>query len=328
VIQKTLLLTPASQDDLALALSLLKKGELVAVPTETVYGLAADAKNPEAVRKIFAAKNRPATHPLIVHIASPTALGEWAEHIPSVAWTLAQHFWPGPLTLLLNKAPGVNTIVTGGLSTIAVRVPQHATLLALLKQLDTGLAAPSANVHKKISPTTAAHVMAGLSGKIAAVIDAGPCAIGLESTIVDVTGDIPTILRPGPITASMIEAVLQRPVQAHRTHTHHVAGNMAVHYQPQTPALLLSLEAITAYLALPENQDKTFALMHYSPWTGIAPLIKLHKMPCEKAAYAKVLYNTLHTLDQQNVAQILIEKPPQSCEWSDVWDRLSKATHR
>ena len=183
----TLLLNADSNADLALCGSWLKAGKLVAVPTETVYGLAADASNPDAVSAIFTAKRRPANHPLIVHLYDKKAINDWACKISTAAYALAEAFWPGPLTLLLHKAAHVSPIVTGGLNTIALRMPSHPLLLKLMQQHQLALAAPSANLYKKLSPTSAAHVVAGMQGKITAVLDGGDCQFGVESTIIDFT---------------------------------------------------------------------------------------------------------------------------------------------
>lgn len=324
---KTLLLDAYSKKDCDMALSLLKKGELVAVPTETVYGLAADAKNPEAVKKIFIAKNRPQNHPLIVHIASISQLGEWACDISPQAIFLAEKFWPGPLTLLFKKVNAVFPCVTGGLDTIAVRVPQNVFLLDLLTNLNSGLAAPSANLHKKISPTTAQHVLAGLSGKIAAVLDGGACSLGLESTIVDVTGLKPKILRPGPISKKMIEDLLQMSIEEPLEHGEKVAGNMQAHYQPKARASIMAFQDIKNYVLSSEHKAKTFGLMLYSDLETTFHH-KLVKMPSNSLEYARELYNALHELDSFAVDQILIETPPQTAGWSAVWDRLNKATYK
>lgn len=321
----TLLLKADSERDRKRAIDLLRQGELVALPTETVYGLAADARNIHAVNKIFAAKNRPNSHPLIVHIDSLEKLTQWATDISPLAFTLAQHFWPGPLTLLCKKASHVNTVVTGGLDTIALRVPLHPTFREILKQLDTGLAAPSANPHKKISPTTADHVMSGLSGKIAAVLDGGPCTIGVESTIVDVTGDVPRILRPGPITQKMLEEVLQQPVETLFNHAEKVAGNMAIHYRPTTATFLMTLDSLKEFIHLPENQHKIIAVMHYSLWHNKSQNVITQQVSALKQEYAQNLYKILHELDALQADCILIELPPSTPEWSDIHDRLSKA---
>lgn len=326
--EKTKLLSADKKEDIATALLLLKQGFLVAVPTETVYGLAADARNAEAVKKIFMAKNRPPNHPLIVHIASFEKITDWAKDISSLAIILAKKFWPGPLTLLFNKKDSVDDIVTGGLETIALRVPQHPVLLELLNVLDTGLAAPSANPHKRISPTTAEHVIDGLSGKIAAVLDGGPCMIGLESTIVDLTGEIPRILRPGPITKKMLEDALQMSVIDECSHSVKVAGNMLVHYQPYTKTLLMTLDGIKSYILLPENKNKIFGIMHYSDFSSDSEYLRLQKMPVDKGGYARLMYKTLHDLDTINAYQILVETPPDDEQWNDIFDRLSKAATR
>lgn len=321
---KTLLLNAHNPEDMATAAQLLKDGQLVAVPTETVYGLAADARNPHAVAQIFVAKNRPADHPLIVHIAGADQMQEWAQDIPDVAYTLADAFWPGPLTLLLNKLDTVSDVVTGGLSTVALRVPSHPVMRELLTLIHTGLAAPSANPHKRISPTTAQHVLAGLSGNIAAVLDGGQCEIGLESTIVDVTSYQPRILRPGPITQKMLEDVLGIPVAAPQMHDQKVAGNMAVHYQPHTRTLMMNIDEITAYLQQQESSAHHYAIMHHS----LMDVAEQHvdcPMPVDKIEYARLMYIALHDLDGMHVDTIIIETPPADDEWSDIRDRLEKA---
>lgn len=324
----TQLLNANKKEDISIAADLLKSGDLVAVPTETVYGLAADARNPEAVKKIFTAKNRPVDHPLIVHIASYEKLHEWAKNISPLAHVLAKHFWPGPLTLLLHKADSVNTVVTGGLDTIALRVPANKALLSLLNIIDTGLAAPSANPHKKISPTIAKHVMDGLSGKIAAVLDGGPCDVGLESTILDLTGLEPRILRPGPITQKMLEDVLHMNVLVAEKHAQKVAGNMEVHYQPHTSTMLMPLEEIKAYVAQSANKDKKIAIMHYSNFEAQESNVCHMKVPCDKSGYAQNMYHAMHSLDAVNADLIIIESPPSDPEWADVLDRLSKAASK
>ena len=191
-------------DDLSTAVNLLRAGEVVGLPFETVYGLAADATNPDALRAIFRAKGRPADHPLIVHLAATEQLSDWVTEVPEVVWRLASAFWPGPLTLVLPAARTVSPLVTGGQTTVALRVPAHPVPQAVLRQFGRGLAAPSANPFGQISPTTAAHVRRHLAGKIAAVVDGGPCLVGIESTIVDLSREHPRILRPGAITTDML----------------------------------------------------------------------------------------------------------------------------
>ncbi|WP_166838138.1 L-threonylcarbamoyladenylate synthase [Rheinheimera pleomorphica] len=318
----TILLNAQRDADLALAAGWLKAGKLVAVPTETVYGLAADASNPDAVSAIFTAKGRPANHPLIVHLPDKTAIGDWACNINTAAYALAEAFWPGPLTLLLHKAPQVNPVVTGGLTTVGLRVPSHPVLLKLLQQHQLALAAPSANLYKKLSPTSAAQVMVGLQGKITAVLDGGECQFGVESTIIDLTQTVPTIVRAGPITAAQIEAVLGRPVAQPRQHNVSVSGNVDAHYQPEKPLLCFSREELLLHLP---QQKQPLALLHYTPFADYPGLTQL-TMPTTVQAFAQRLYASLFKADQLAVSAIWCELPPDTDAWRAVNDRLSRAS--
>lgn len=307
------------------AAAFLRAGELVAVPTETVYGLAADARDPKAVAKIFTAKGRPANHPLIVHIASQEQLKDWAADVPAAAYQLADAFWPGPLTFILPKLDCVSEVVTGGHPNVGLRCPSHPLLLALLNELNSGLAAPSANPYKKISPTTAEQVLYGLSGKIAAVMDGGPCEVGLESTILDLTSAVPRILRAGPITKADIEKVLGVSVEMPKQHNEAVSGNVKAHYQPNKPLFGFSSEQLKEKLREAHNN---IAVLYFSPElnemmanTGAVSL----KLAEDKAGYAKGLYHGLFTLDQADVDTIWLELPPDSEQWADVHDRISRA---
>jgi len=323
---QTRLLQASSGTDCETALRLLAQGELVAVPTETVYGLAADARQPEAVHKIFAAKERPRTHPLIVHLDRRDKLPLWATRIPDAAYQLASAFWPGPLTLLLHKAPHVDSTVTGGLDTIALRVPDHPVLLQVIAGLDSGIAAPSANPHKRLSPTSAAQVMAGLGGRIAAVLDGGPCKVGLESTIVDLTGDTPRILRSGPITREQLQAVLGQPVELPQRHDVSVPGNMQVHYQPHAPLHMLPRADLLAYVAAHPSVALGL-LLHGSVPSVLAARTGQYcrALPQDKEGYARELYQRLHELDSMLPERILLEAPPHDEAWLDVHDRLARA---
>lgn len=313
-------------DDIDAAVRLLRAGKLVAVPTETVYGLAADASNAEAVRGIFVAKQRPPNHPLIVHLAGPDQLPRWARDVPDAAWRLAEAFWPGPLTLLLHKADGVPSEVTGGRATIGLRVPAHPVLLQILKTLDGGLAAPSANPYKRLSPTTADQVIAGLDGHIDAVLDGGPCAVGLESTIVDLTSETPRILRAGPITRRQLETVLGTTVEFPEQHDTAVPGNIAVHYQPRTPLSLIDTATLRTLLS-DLRPEARIALAYFStdlplPATGVLQSLR---MPTDKPGFARAMYNALHTLDGIGAEAIWLERPPTGEDWRDVHDRLLRA---
>ncbi|MBL8262469.1 MAG: threonylcarbamoyl-AMP synthase [Xanthomonadaceae bacterium] len=319
-------LDPDCPGDLDAAVELLRAGKLVAVPTETVYGLAADARNPEAVRGIFAAKGRPSNHPLIVHLPDASHLGRWAMDIPDAAWRLADAFWPGPLTLLLPKAADVPGEVTGGRPSIGLRVPAHPVMHALLVRLDGGLAAPSANPYQRLSPTTADQVLAGLHGRIDAVIDGGPCEVGLESTIVDLTGDVPRIVRAGPITRADLETALGSPVAFPEQHSVAVPGNVAVHYRPGTPLRMLETVALRARLG-ELREDARIALAHTSEGLQMPPgVIATLRLPADKPGFARALYAALHTLDKAGADEIWLERPPEGDAWRDVHDRLSRAT--
>jgi L-threonylcarbamoyladenylate synthase len=312
--------------DIAEAVRLLRAGRLVAVPTETVYGLAADAAQPQAVRAIFAAKQRPANHPLIVHIAGATRLERWAHGIPAAAYRLAEAFWPGPLTLLLRKAQAVPAEVTGGRDTIGLRVPDHPVLLRILQTLDGGLAAPSANPHKRLSPTSAEQVLSGLDGRIDAVLDGGPCTVGVESTIVDLTGARPRILRAGPITRMQLEQVLGCEVEFPEQHDAAVPGNVSVHYQPLTPLYLFESEALAARLR-GKRDDTPIVVVHHGelPIDAANGLLRTLRLPADKPGYARALYDALHVADAVGADAIWMEMPPPQEHWRDVRDRLDRA---
>jgi L-threonylcarbamoyladenylate synthase len=302
------------------AISLLKAGEIVALPTETVYGLAADAKNESAIKKIFIAKNRPTNHPLILHIDSFYRIKEWTDHIPDYAYKLSENFWPGPLTILLNKKHNVSNVITGGSTKIALRIPNNHLMQEIIKSVGA-LVAPSANTYKKLSPTRAEHVMKDLSGKISAVLDGGSCSIGIESTIIDLTDKTPKILRPGAITKDMIENSLQIKIPEYKNHTEQVPGNMLAHYQPNTPCYLMTLSDIEDYIRVKE--DSNIAVMHFSLFKS--DKVKLYPIASDRSGFTKSMYDILHHIDKSRFRKILIELPPKS--WSDINDRLYKAQY-
>ena len=310
-------------DQINEAVTLLKNGEIIAIPTETVYGLAADATNDEALRKIFAAKNRPLGHPLIVHIESFDKVTDWAEHIPKNAEILAKEFWPGPITMIFQKRKTVSDLITGGLDTVALRVPNHPIALEIIRKLKKGLAAPSANTHKKLSPTKPEHVLKKLKGKIAAVLDGGVCGVGIESTIIDITKETPIILRPGAVTANAIEKALNTKVDQPFNHCEKVSGNMNVHYQPNKPLLVLPKKELELKL----KSEKNIAIIHHSIIENLSSA-KLYQMPTTKAEYAKKLYEILHHVDETNVRKIFVEEPPTSNDWDCINDRLKRASSK
>lgn len=308
-----------SAADLDTAARLLADGLQVAIPTETVYGLAAVADQPDAVRGIFSAKGRPADHPLIVHLPQLDHLPRWAADIPPLAYTLAERFWPGPLTLVLKAAPGVSPLVNGGQSTVAVRWSSHPSLQGILNRLGRAIVAPSANPFGQISPTCAAHVQQHMQGRIAAVVDGGPCTLGIESTILDLSGTQPTILRPGSISAEQLAPLLQvarRPApDAPR-----VPGALASHYAPLTPCFRISHTTLAGLAAdLPQC-----AVVHYT-----APLAKAgwqRCLPADADGYASQLYDALHEADRSGCARILVLQPPADRIWDAVHDRLQRAS--
>lgn len=316
--------------DLDRALSLLQAGELVGIPTETVYGLAADASRPEAVAKIFALKGRPADHPVIVHIAGQEQLADWASDIPDAAWKLAEAFWPGSLTLILKRAPHVPDAVTGGQDTVGIRAPAHPLTHALLERFGGGLAAPSANQFGHVSPTTAAHVFNEFGERLGLILDGGPCQVGVESTIVGLTGERPTLLRPGGVPREAIEAVLGMQLVHHEkpaTANLRVSGLLDSHYAPRTPLLVGSLSAIENEAYRRFERGEAVALLHHTPLSGSVCGVESHRMPIEPEAYARDLYATLRQYDQgQRFSALLLEAPPQEPAWLAVNDRVKRAT--
>lgn len=313
--------------DIAEAADRLKQGELVAIPTETVYGLAADATLPAAVARIFALKGRPADHPLIVHLGHPAQVSDWARDVPAVVTDLAEAFWPGPLTLILKRGRLASDWVTGGADTVGLRIPRHPLTLALLERHGGALAAPSANRYGRISPTTAAHVRAEFGRELPLVLDGGPCPIGIESTILDLSGDRPRILRPGSIDARALARVLgEGPELGAADHSPRVSGSHASHYAPRTPAELVEAEAFAARIAelRAAGQDPA-ALCFSSAWPE-DPGCPAIALPASPEAYAHGLYAALRTLDALEADRLLIVAPPDSPEWAAVRDRLRRAT--
>jgi len=318
--------------DIDAALALLKAGELVGIPTESVYGLAADAAQPEAVAKIFAMKGRPADHPVIVHVAGKAQLADWARDIPDEAWKLADAFWPGSLTMILPRQPHVPDAVTGGQDTVGIRAPAHPLTHELLQRFGGGLAAPSANQFGHVSPTTAQHVYNEFGPALRLILDGGPCRIGVESTIVGLTGEQPTLLRPGGVPAEAIEAVLGRKLVHHEkpsTAKMRVSGLLDSHYAPRTPLLVGSLKALEneAYTRFEAGQK--VALLHHSDYTANICGLESQRMPAEAEAYARALYATLRQFDLGGFDALLLEAPPQHPDWLAVNDRVKRATtHR
>lgn len=317
------------------AVTLLNAGQLIGLPTETVYGLAADADNADAVTKIFAAKGRPADHPLIVHLGANDLLELYAREIPDAAWALAEAFWPGPLTLILKKALGVPDVVTGGQDTVGIRMPGHPVALALLRALAEsrrqagkkggGLAAPSANRFGRISPTTAQHVADELGDAVSLILDGGDCQVGIESTIVDLSRGTPVVLRPGAVTADQLSLVLGKPVSVRTTDAHdtpRVSGSLASHYAPLTPLQIVDVAAIKQALQNP----RVAAIVRDD--VGFQQQANVVVLSSNPATYAHDFYRVLRELDARGYQKILVQALPQTAPWVAVQDRLGRAAHR
>jgi len=315
------------------AIAELKQGGVVAIPTETVYGLAADATNDSALKKIFAIKQRPADHPLIVHIGDISQVQDWVTAFPEVAIALATAFWPGPLTLVLPAQPHVSRVVRGDEPTVALRVPNHPVALALLTQGGLSVAAPSANLFTQLSPTTAAHVEAGL-GEAIPVLDGGACHVGIESTIVSVSADGQwQLLRPGMISEQAIATVAERaahpqaPADAVAQPLPKVPGQHALHYSPRTP-LLLFKDRPTLIQECAQLQQAGLSCAAMLIGDGKVPNCPNVQLPNAPEKVAELLYSTLHHLDAMKVDRLLVELPPNLPIWLAVLDRLSRAGYR
>jgi len=325
--------------DYARAVELLQAGELVAFPTETVYGLGADAANPEAVAKIFAAKGRPADHPLIVHLAGAAYLDRWAIDIPQDAWDLAEAFWPGPLTLILKRAPQVPYAVTGGQETVGVRVPSHPIALDLLRAYAQagggyhgmcGVAAPSANRFGRISPTDADHVREELGDAVALILDGGRCPVGIESTIIDLSGSAdsaPRLLRPGHVTPEQIAGVIgvipELPDAMLAGGVPRVSGSLDGHYAPRTPMRLVSGEQLMSLVGELQQGGRRCGVLAYR---SLAPTAQVYRqLPDDAQGYARGLYAALRELDQADIDQIVVEAIPTAPDWAAVADRLRRS---
>lgn len=320
------LISAATDAAIEQAVQLLRQGRLVAFPTETVYGLGADASNADAVKRIFAAKGRPADHPLIVHIAGAQWLGDWAAGVPETAERLAAQFWPGPLALVLRKQAAVPLAVTGGQDTVALRMPNHPVALRLLHRFGGGIAAPSANRFCRISPTLAVHVVEELGDSVALVLDGGPCQIGVESAIVDLSGDRPKLLRPGQISQAELEAVLQTELILPQGMAETRApGMMAVHYAPGTTTLLCPAGGAAAVAQRLAEAGLRIGVLAYRDGPSAGDFIQLVRMPQRADDYARLLYAALRELDGLGLDRILVEQPPETAEWQAINDRLRKA---
>lgn len=334
------------------AVEALRLGKLLAIPTETVYGLGADANNFQAVKKIYELKGRPSNHPLIVHVQAPLAssqeleqdwisiLTPWTRHIPELALILIKHFWPGPLTLVFERSKSVLDCVTGGQNTIAIRSPAHPLAQNILRAFGGGIAAPSANRYGRISPTSAADVRAEFpQNSDLLIVDGGSCEHGIESTILDVSGeDDPKLLRPGTITPSQIKAITGIEVATQpnvRSHSTRVSGSHQAHYAPHTPLYLYQENDIAIQIEeQSKRSNKKIALIVWQDYVDLyrknipntlaqREILTIEKNPKQ---FGQILYRLLRDLDQKNFGAIFIPNPPPEEPWDAVRDRLQRAS--
>jgi len=315
----------ATPQELDAAVRALRAGELVAFPTETVYGLGANAQHASAVQKIFVVKGRPADHPLIVHLDSARFLHRWARAVPPAAAQLAERFWPGPLTLVLPRAPEVLDLVTGGQDSVAVRVPAHPMAQQLLTAFGGGIAAPSANRYGHVSPTRAEHVREEFGTTVRVVLDGGECQVGLESTIVACLGDVPRLLRPGQITLAQLQGVVGDVAVGPDDAAPRVPGSASAHYAPRTPLRLVAdgqIERLAGELS--RDGTRVGVLAQRSP-LGSFRHVTWVNAGVRPENYAHDLYANLRTLDKAGAACLLVQEVPADARWDAVRDRLARA---
>jgi len=321
---------------IALAAARLSAGGVVAFPTETVYGLGADARNEDAVRRVFEIKGRPADHPLIVHLAEASQADAWAREIPEAARRLMARFWPGPLTLVLPARDDVPRGVTGGQDSVALRVPGHPMALALLREFGGGLAAPSANRFGAVSPTEARHVRAAFGLQVDQLLDGGPCRYGLESTIVSLLDERPRVLRPGALTLSALREVLGNdgitfgdpPIGAQSGRIPRVPGALAAHYAPATPLEIHAIESLPARAQTLLAQGLRVAVIRRNRslrGNPLLPPLPQFLMPARPETYARSLYARLRELDRFAFDRLLVEALPMDEAWWAINDRLARA---
>ncbi len=315
----------ATQVEIESAVQALRDGELVAFATETVYGLGANAQNPAAVAKIFAAKGRPPNHPVIVHLDSPRFLHRWVREVPEVAMRLAERFWPGPFTMVMPRAANVHDVITGGQDTIAIRVPAHPMAQQLLTAFGGGIAAPSANRYGRLSPTRAEHVREELGDAVRVILDGGECQIGLESTIVSFEGDGVRLLRPGSVTATQIRAVVGELFSDDGRPVPRVPGSPPTHYAPTTHMTIVPAGEIDAQADAASSGGRRVAVLaqrlplrahKYATW------INAGRRP---ENYGRDLYANLRTLDKAGCRRILVQAVPDGERWDAIRDRLVHA---
>lgn len=308
------------QDTLEEAVALLKDGQVVAFPTETVYGLGADASNSDAVKKIYDIKSRPTNHPLIVHLANAEQVRLWVRDFPDNARKLAEAFWPGPLTMIMYKNGRVADEAVAGSTTVAIRVPNHPVALQLLEEFDGGLAGPSANKFGQVSPTSANHVKTDLGNNVAMVLDGGKCSVGIESTIIDMTSEVPEILRPGGITRSQIEDTLGIEVNVSSEISNRASGMTKSHYSPKANVILIEVTD------LDDLEEKTKSASGIIAPISVEGFGFAWQMPQDAEAYSKSLYAVFREADERRLKTVYVIPPSEGEMLPAVVDRLTKAS--
>lgn len=311
---------------LSAAVATLRAGGLVAFPTETVYGLGADARNETAIRRIFAAKGRPAAHPVIVHVSDVDQIGGWATEVPAAAWRVARHFWPGPLTVILKKAPRTSLLLSGGATTIGLRVPAHPVAQRLLQQFGSGIAAPSANRFSRVSPTSARDVADDLGDAVDVILDGGRCPVGVESTIVDFSQAPPVLLRPGALTLEMLCAAAGvEIVEVNRAETAS-PGQHAVHYAPRAKVHICSgPEELLETVVRERSSGRRAVVLAWQPWRPEYGEVEWWEWPADLEQAAFELFHRLREIDRRGFDTAIVEMPSDQGLGKAIGDRLRRA---
>ncbi len=315
----------AGPQDIERAVEILRGGGLVGLPTETVYGLAADASSDAAVARIYEAKGRPPGHPVIVHLAGLEHLDGWVRAVPEPALRLAGALWPGPLTLVVPKGPRTSRLVTGGRHDVGVRVPDHPVALAVLRRFGGGLAAPSANRFGRVSPTTAADVLHDLGDRVDLVLDGGPCEVGLESTIVSFVGE-PTLLRPGGVPVELIEAIIEQPLATAAADDRSAPGTLPSHYAPEAGVVLVDADEVwSRCVALLHGGSRVGALVPRG--VRLPDGVRRLDAPDDEAEAARSLYAQLRSADRLGLDVLVAVAPDPIGLGRAITDRLRRAAH-
>lgn len=323
--ERATIVLPASDDSIQEAAEKLRAGGLVVFPTETVYGLGANAEDPDAVRAMFAAKGRPSDHPVIVHLAEAAQIDEFAAEVSQTARRLAAAFWPGPMTLVLRRSSRVSDLITGGLSTVGLRVPSHSVARRLLRTFAGPIAAPSANRFGRVSATRADHVIEELAGRVDLILDGGSCAVGLESTIIDVSGSSPAILRPGAVTAEQVAEVLKLGVAAPSANAPRVSGSLPSHYAPRARVEIVAADMLLQRAEQLAVHGEKVAVLSPDKLEMTSANLLVLAIPRDPARFGSALYALLREVDGRGCTVAVASLPPEQGLGTAIADRLRRA---